>query len=203
MFKGDLVYDLPFGKGRQFLNSNGIVDAILGGWQFATTFVLESGSPFTALVGTNNNSGALSGNWYPNLIGNPYISNPSVNNWFNTCTILQDGTTFPVGCTNPAWAVPAPGTFGNSGRNILRGPGIEDVDFSLGKNFRFPLPHESGNLQIRFDALNGLNHPNFAAPGNNLGTSGVGVITGTTGNYNTTNNSFGQRTIQLGARISF
>jgi Carboxypeptidase regulatory-like domain len=203
MFKGDLVYDLPFGKGRQWLNNNGFVDAVLGGWQIATTFVFESGSPFTPLVGTNNNSGALSGNWYPNLIGNPFVSNPSVGNWFNTCTVQQNGSTYPTGCTNPAWAVPASGTFGNAGRNILWGPGIEDVDFSLGKNFHFPLPHETGNLQIRFDALDGLNHPNFAAPNNNLGTSGAGIITGTTGNYNTTNNSFGQRVIQLGARISF
>ena len=95
MFKGSLVYDLPFGKGREFLNNNAVVDAILGGWQLGTTFVLESGLPFTPQVGTNNNSGALSGNWYPNLIGNPNISNPGVNGWFNTCTILQDGATFP------------------------------------------------------------------------------------------------------------
>lgn len=203
MFKGDLVYDLPFGKGRTFLNSNTLVDAIFGGWQLGTMFVLESGSPFTPLVGTNDNSGALSGNWYPNVIGNPNVSNPTVNDWFNTCTVLQNGSTFPSGCTNPAWAVPTPGHFGDAGRNILRGPGIEDVDISLGKNFKFPLPHETGNLQIRFDALNALNHPNFAAPNNSVGTSGAGVITSTTANYNTTNNSFGQRTIQLGARISF
>ena len=203
MFKGDLVYDLPFGKGRTFLNSNGLLDAVLGGWQIGGTWVLESGRPFTPLVGTQNLSGALSGNWYPNLIGNPNVANQSVSGWFNACTILPNGTTSPAGCTNPAWAVPTPGTFGNAGRNILRGPGIEDVDISLGKNFRFPLPHESGNLQIRFDALNALNHPNFSTPGNNLGTSGAGIITSTTNNYNTTNNSFGQRLIQLGVRVSF
>jgi hypothetical protein len=203
MFKGDLVYDLPFGKGRTFLNSNGFADAVLGGWQVGATWVLESGRPFTPLVGTQNNSGALSGNWYPNLIGNPNVANQSVSGWFNTCTVLPNGTTSPAGCTNPAWAVPTPGSFGNAGRNILRGPGIEDVDISLGKNFRLPLPHETGNLQIRFDALNALNHPNFSTPGNNLGTSGAGIITSTTNNYNTTNNSFGQRLIQLGARISF
>ncbi|HWF48658.1 MAG TPA: hypothetical protein VG168_16740, partial [Bryobacteraceae bacterium] len=203
MFKGDLIVDLPFGKGRAFLNSNSAVDAVLGGWQIATTFVLESGTPFTPIIGTNNNSGALSGSWYPNVIGNPNISNSSVNGYFNTCTVLQNGSNYPVGCTNPAFAVPAPGTFGNAGRNILRGPGIEDVDFSLGKNFKLPLPHETGNLQIRFDALNGLNHPNFSTPNNSLGTSSAGLITSTTNNYNTTNNSFGQRVIQLGARISF
>jgi hypothetical protein len=208
MFKGDLVYDLPFGKGRAFLNSNGFVDAFLGGWQIGTTFVFESGFPFNPVVGATSQSGTLSGgssggSLYPNLIGNPNISNPSVGQWFNTCTTLLDGTNFPVGCTNPAWAVPAPGHFGNAGRNILWGPGIQDVDFSLGKNFRFPLPHETGNLQIRFDALNGLNHPNFDLPGNSIGTSGAGMITGTTGNYNSTNNNFGQRILQLGARFSF
>jgi hypothetical protein len=203
MFKGDLVYDLPFGKGRTFLNSNGFVDAVLGGWQLGAMFVLESGRPFTPLVGTQNQSGALSGNWYPNLIGNPNIANPSVGAWFNTCTLLQNGTTYPAGCSNPAWAIPAPGHFGTAGRNILWGPGIQDVDLSLGKNFRFPLPHETGTLQIRFDALNALNHPNFSTPNANVGTSGAGIISSTTNNYNTTNNSFGQRLIQLGARFSF
>ena len=208
MFKGDLVYDLPFGKGRAFLNSNAVLDAIIGGWQIGATFVFESGAPFTPTVGATNQpgtltGGSLGGSLYPDLIGNPNVSNQTINNWFNTCTVLLDGSHFPTGCANPAWAVPAPGHFGSAGRNILTGPGIQDVDFSLGKNFRFPLPHESGNLQIRFDALNGLNHPNFAAPGSSVGNSGAGVITGTTGNYNTTNNSFAQRTIQLGARISF
>ena len=204
MFKGSLVYDLPFGKGRTFLNnSNAVVDGFLGGWQVSTTFVLESGLPFTPLIGTSNHSGALSGKWYPDLIGNPNVANPSVGNWFNTCTVLANGTTFPAGCTNPAWAVPAVGHFGNAGRNILTAPGIEDVDISLGKNFKLPLPHETGNLQLRFDALNALNHPNFGVPGNSLGTSSAGVITGTTGNYNSTNNSFGSRLIQLGARLSF
>jgi hypothetical protein len=204
MFKGDLVYDLPFGKGRAFLNSNGVVDAILGGWQVATTFVLESGAPFTATLGATSAFGTVSGGSpYPDLIGNPKISNQNVNQWFNDCTVLLDGSHFPAGCSNPAWSVPVPGHFGTAGRNILRGPGIEDVDFSLGKNFKFPLPHETGNLQIRFDALDGLNHPNFSNPGASLGTSGDAVITSTTGNYNSTNNSFGQRTIQLGARLSF
>jgi len=203
MFKGSLIYDLPFGKGRTYLNSNAVADAVLGGWQIGTTFVLESGLPFTPTVGTNNNSGALSGNWYPDLIGNPHVSNQSINNWFNTCIILQGGATFPNGCTNPAWAVPTPGHFGTAGRNILQGPGIQDVDFSLGKNFRFPLWRETANLQIRIDALNGLNHPNFDLPGTGLGGGGAGVITGTTGNYNSTNSQFGQRTIQLGARFSF
>jgi hypothetical protein len=187
MFKGDLVYQLPFGKGRMFMNQNRMLDAVLGGWQASTVFVLESGRPFTPIVGTSNNSGAAAGNWYPNLVGDPHVDNPSVSQWFN-----------PV-----AFAIPVPGTFGNSGRNTLRGPGIEDVDFSFGKNFAIPLfGKESGNLQLRFDALNVMNHANFDIPNANIGTANAGRITATTGNYNSTNNAFGPRRLQLGARFS-
>jgi hypothetical protein len=203
MFKGDVVYQLPFGQGRRFLNNSGIVDAILGGWQASTIFVLQSGSPFTPLVGINNNSGALSGGWYPNLIGDARVSHQSIQEWFNACTLMPDGTTQPTGCSNPAWAIPAAGTFGNAGRNILRGPGIIGVDFSLGKSFRFPFPREAAQLQIRFDAQNILNHANFDLPNANVGTGGAGIISGTTGNYNSTNNTYGARQIQLGARFSF
>jgi hypothetical protein len=194
MFKGDLVYQLPIGKGRTFLDRGGILDAIIGGWQASTIFVLQSGQPFTPLVGTSNNSGALSGSWYPNLIGNPHVSNPTIQEWFNTCTLLPDGTTEPTGCTNPAWAIPAPGTFGTAGRNILRGPGLVTTDFSMGKNFRFPLPRETGQLQIRVDAMNALNHTNFGQPSASVGSpGGAGIISYTNG----------PRTVQLGARISF
>jgi len=205
MFKGDVVYQLPFGKGRAFLNNNAFVDAVIGGWQASTIFVLESGKPFTPTVGTADNSGALSGTWYPNLIGNPHVSNQNINEWFNPCTLLPDGTTYPVGCSNPAWAIPPSGTFGTAGRNILRGPGLVGVDFSMGKSFHFPLPHETGELQIRIDAQNVLNHPNFDLPNASVGTGNTGQITGASanGDYNSTNNSYGPRLIQLGVRLSF
>ncbi len=203
MFKGDVTYQLPFGKGRSFMNRGGVLDAALGGWQLSTIFTLESGRPFTFVVGTANNSGSLAGSWYPNIIANPTVSNQSINEWFNPCVLQQDGTTYPNGCSNPAFAIPAAGTFGNSGRNNFRGPGIEDVDFSLGKNFRIPLPRETGNLQLRFDAVNGLNHSNFDIPNTSIGTSTAGVISGITGSYNSSLNPFGNRRLQLGARFSF
>jgi hypothetical protein len=208
MFKGDVVYQLPFGKGRRFLGGGGIVDAILGGWQASTIFVLQSGKPFTPLVGTADNSGSLSGGsaqfgWRPNIIGDPNVSDQNIQQWFNPCTLLSDGTTEPSGCANPAWAIPAAGTFGNVGRNILRGPGVISVDFSLGKSFRFPLPRETGQLQIRMDAQNVLNHANFDFPNASVGTGGAGIISGTTGDYSTTANSYGARQIQLGVRLSF
>ena len=179
MFKGDVVYQLPVGKGKALLNRGGVLDSLLGGWQVSTIFVFESGTPFTPIISGANDSGALSGNWYPDLVGDPSVSHQSINNWFNPAAFVS----------------PAPFTFGNAGRNILRGPGLADVDFSMGKNFRIPLPHETGNLQLRFDATNALNHPNFSNPDAGIGDSNVGVISSTT-------TSTG-RILQLGARLSF
>jgi hypothetical protein len=175
MFTGDVVYQLPVGKGRTWLsNTNALVDGVLGGWQASAIFTAESGTPFTAVMGTQNLTGALSGNWYPNIVGNPYLSNPTIQEWFNTAAFTQ----------------PAAFTFGNEGRNILRGPNLIDVDFSMGKNFAFPVFSERANLQLRFDATNILNHPSFA----NIGTTNAGIITSTTA---------GGRALQLGARFSF
>ncbi|MBV8834635.1 MAG: hypothetical protein JO108_36005 [Acidobacteriaceae bacterium] len=64
----------------------------------------------------------------------------------------------------------------------------------MGKNFRFPLPHEAGQLTIRVDAMNALNHPNFGLPSTSVGTpGGAGIISSTQG----------PRVVQLGARFSF
>ena len=99
-------------------------------------------------------------NLYPNLVGNPNASNQSLNQWYNQL----------------AFAAPAPDTFGNNKRNSLRGPDLTDVDFSLAKSFGIP-GWEQGQLQLRMDAINVLNHPSFRNPSNNLNptalTSGV------------------------------
>jgi len=179
MFTGDVVYQLPVGRSRKFLsNSNALVDGVVGGWQASAIFTAESGTPFTAIMGTQNLTGALSGTWYPNVVGNPYIANPTIHQWFNT----------------GAFAQPAAFTFGNEGRNILRGPVLTGIDFSFGKNFAFPVFNERANLQLRFDATNILNHPSFANPNNQIGTPNAGIITSTT---------VGGRSLQLGARFSF
>jgi hypothetical protein len=177
MFKGDVVYQLPVGKGRRYLNRGGILDVLAGGWQVSAIFVAESGTPFTPIMGTQNQTGALAGTWYPNLVGNPFLANPTIHAWFNTA----------------AFAQPAPFMYGNSGRNILRGPDMSDVDFSMAKDLRVPR-FERGILQVRFDATNALNHPSFSNPSNGIGTAGAGVITNTT---------VGGRVLQLGARFSF
>jgi hypothetical protein len=184
-FKGSVVYSIPLGRGHQYLNS-AAGDAALGGWQASTTFVAESGAPFTVVMNNATNSGALDGSWYPNLIGNPHVSNQSINQWFNQL----------------AYATPATDTFGNGKRNSLRGPDLTDVDFSLAKTFTIP-GWEQGKLQLRMDAINILNHPSFINPSNNLNPTAlstgvpdpsVGKITATT---------ITGRVVQVSARFSF
>ncbi len=177
MFKGDIVYILPFGKGRQYLNQGGAVDAVLGGWRLSSIFVVQSGAPFTLTWSQANNSGALAGDWYPNLVGNWRVSNPNTQQWYNPA----------------AFAEPAAYTFGNLGRNSLRGPGLSSIDLSLGKSFHIP-KFERGQLEFRADATNFLNHPSFSNPGSGWVPAGSQQITSTT---------VTGRAIQLGARLSF
>lgn len=182
--KGRVVYQLPFGKGRQFLNNNWLVDEVIGGWQASGTVVAQGGQPFTVTMKTNN-SYAQAGSWFPNVIGNPHLSSKGPNHgtdqWFNEA----------------AFAQPTPGTFGNSGRNSLRGPGLSDVNFSLGKTFAI---WEQVHLQVRADATNVFNHPSFSLPGGSL-TVANGVVT--TGTSTIRGVTVGGRHMQLGARLTF
>ena len=117
------------------------------------------------------------GGRFPNIIGDPGLSNPTIHKYFNTA----------------AFAQPAAFTFGNAGRNILVGPGMSDLDFSMAKSLAVP-KLERGRLQLRFDATNIINHPSFSNPNASIGTPNAGIITSTT---------IGGRVVQLGARLSF
>lgn len=190
-FKGNFVYELPFGKGQTFLkDQGGVVDALLGGWHISGIFIIQSGTPFTPVWGGANLSGsAPNGNlylagfsaaesWYPNVVGNWHVANPNVNQWFNPA----------------AFAQPAPYTFGNTGRNVLFGPDERTLNFSMGKTFRIPKLGEGGQIQVRFDSTNILNHPCFSNPNASIGTPAAGIITSTT---------VTGRVLQLGARFAF
>jgi hypothetical protein len=179
--KGTLVYAVPFGRGHQYLNSTA-GDAALGGWQASLSFQAESGAPFAVYLdptgaGSNCN-GCIT---YPNLVGNPHVSNPSISEWFDPA----------------AYASASPGlpafTFGNTKRNSLRGPKLTDMDFSLGKTWSLP-GWEQGKLELRMDATNILNHPSFRNPDGKITDSSAGEISGTT---------ITGRVLQVGARFSF
>jgi hypothetical protein len=187
-FKATAVYAVPVGRGHQYLNSTA-ADAALGGWQASLSFQAESGAPFTVFLDPGPSGSLCNGCFlYPDLAGNPHVSNQSIHQWFD----------------NAAYATPAPNTFGNNKRNSLRGPKLTDLDFSLGKTWSLP-GWEQGKLGLRMDATNILNHPGFQNPdsklsdprvpdANGIVTSGVGTISGTT---------IGGRVLQLAARFSF
>lgn len=185
-FKGSVVYELPFGKKRQFLNQNTAVDAVVGGWQLSMIGIARSGSPFTITYGGTNLSYSQAGSWRPNLVGDPGVSHRSISGWFNPA----------------AFVAPAPGTFGDLGRNTIYGPDLTELNASLGKIFLFK---EGVQLQVRIDATNALNHPSFGLPDTNFDdpvdlTSNPGRPTGA-GTINST--TVNGRNIQLGARLSF
>jgi hypothetical protein len=185
VFKGSLVYSVPLGRGHQYFSSP-LADAALGGWQASASWVAESGAPFTVIMNDATPSGALDGSLYPNLVGNPHVSNQSINQWFNQL----------------AYAAPAPLTFGNNRRNSLRGPRLTDVDFSLAKSWGLP-GWEQGKLQLRMDALNVLNHPSFRNPSNNLNPAVLGTNTPDPSVGAITATTITGRIVQLAARFSF
>ena len=153
-------YALPFHR------SGGGLDAkLVNGWETFGILTLQSGRPFTvALLSEIDNSGTgrsilgFGNNDRPNLIANPELSNPTTDRWFNT----------------DAFAFPAPGTFGNAGRNILDGPGYQNFNASLVKNTALT---EDVNLQFRVETFNLFNHPNFNLPDNFLPSPTFGRIT--------------------------
>jgi Carboxypeptidase regulatory-like domain len=176
------LYELPFGKTKEYANS-GIGAAILGGWQLGTIVSLRSGLPVNATLGgsSGSNAGTGGGTLRPNFVGNPYSGAPNtVGEWFNAS----------------AFAIPALGTFGDAGLNALRGPDFRDVDFSVIRTFGLT---ERFKLQFRAEMFDLFNHPNFANP--NLAI-GVGVT-----NFDTINNTVqgagADRNIQFALKLLF
>ncbi|MBZ5496295.1 MAG: carboxypeptidase-like regulatory domain-containing protein [Acidobacteriia bacterium] len=157
-------YDLPVGRGGRFLSDRAFTSALLAGWSTHGIVTLQSGRPFTvALLPEidNSNTGIASlgfgANNRPNRIASGELSNPGPAAWFDTS----------------AFALAAYGSFGNSGRNILNGPGYQDVSLSLIKDSRI---REGLTLQFRAEFFNVLNHTNLDLPDIFLGSPTFGRI---------------------------
>jgi outer membrane receptor protein involved in Fe transport len=191
----EVVYELPFGSGRQF-KLHGVADEIAGGWRISTIFQWHGGVPFTPVIqssvaqavdpGLDSALGVGNMNLYPNLVGNPKVSKPTIGEWFNPA----------------AFANPAAGTFGNNGRMTLTGPGFANVDISIGKVF--PLHFERMQLEIRADMYNAFNHVNYANPDANVGYAGGKLADTTSGTITAPAVWPGNgRIIQVGAHLTF
>jgi hypothetical protein len=176
-------YDLPFGDGRSYLDHGGVANFFVGGWTASESFSANTGFPFTVLASTPNP--ALSGSLFANVSGNPKASSPTISQWFNVA----------------AFSNPAAFTFGNSSRDMLRGPGFWDWDVSMGKQFPLPIGTEKRyHMDLRGDFYNVLNHPNFAQPNSTVGSAATGKITAIA--FSNTNNN-PARQIQVGLSFVF
>jgi hypothetical protein len=182
-FSGSFIYELPFGTGKALLNRGTVLNGFVGGWQISNTWQAQTGVPFTPTWGGGGSDFSGSGTWYPNRVCNGAISNPTIQEWFNPAC-------FPSA---------ALGTYGNSGRDVLFGPGFFNMNTALAKSFKLRWLGEAGLLHIRADAFDVLNHPNFGQPNASIVPGLVGVTTSTA----TITSARTQRNVQLGARIVF
>jgi hypothetical protein len=154
-------YELPFGPGKQYLSDGGIASHVLGGWQVQGVARFASGFPFS-ITSTNV---CLCGSFIPQRVNfapgreedKGKLDDPTQQVWFD----------------KTAYVVAPTGTQGTAGRNTVRGPGYQRVDFSLSKRF----PIGMTRLEFRAEVFNLLNHTNFGTPDNNISNPTAGVIT--------------------------
>jgi hypothetical protein len=153
------TYSFPFGRGKKFASdARGAREALIGGWRLNSIDTFKRGAPFTpVMVSSLLNSGSAV--QWPNRIGSGNLDNRSIRAWFNIADFVSPGNY----------------TYGNSGRNILFGPGTRQVDLSLFKDFVF---NERGRrLEFRSEAFNVLNTPQFNGPNVQIGNAAAGTIT--------------------------
>ena len=166
------IYELPFGKGKAFLNAGGPVTYILGNWQINGITTFQTGSPFTVTQSFNGANTDV-GQRRPDTIGNPNgLSHDrprgeQVAKFFDTSAFMEN---------RPADPTNGPFRFGNTGRHTVIGPGIHNWDFAIYKDFRID---ESKRVQFRTEFFNIMNRPIFANPGVTLGTPQFGRISAT------------------------
>jgi hypothetical protein len=180
------IYQLPFGRGRNFMNGGGVKDAFLGGWDLNTVTLLETGPWLTPSISgsadqsnTNLvNRGAIA---RPDVVSKNFYTGQSRAQYFNLSAFAP----------TPAGA----GRFGNAGVGILEGPGTSTVALGVAKQFRI-----TEKLHARFETTftNVLNHTNFAPPVTAIDSSTFGALTGPQ-----TAENAGNRTGQAALRLDF
>jgi hypothetical protein len=155
-FVASYAYDLPFGRGKAFGgNASGFLNQVIGNWQIAGITSASTGNWYTVTDSATNLSNSDCGGTVaffcarPNVVGNPNAHPCAPGQLFNTCAFA----------TNTVQ-----GTFGNAGRNIVRGPGLQEWDISLFKIF--PV-REQVRFEFRAESFNTFNHVNpvFGIPG--------------------------------------
>jgi hypothetical protein len=179
------MWELPLGRGRRYLgNIPRAVDEVFGGWNIAWVTYLQSGQYFSPSFSDDDPSNTNTFGGLPDRVcnGNLPPSERRLDRWFDTSCFVP----------------PPPGRFGNSGVNVLEGPGLHAHNVTLLKKFQL-------TERLRFDLMalvsNLFNHPNFLFPVADISTSGAGVIGETHGLYS--GERAGPRMIEIRGRIQF
>ena len=178
-FNFNLLYDLPYGKGKSFgSGANGIAQSVFGGWQLGSIANVRTGLPIdveiarAAIVYRNNATGVITTS--PLVVGGVLQTTPMVNvpGGGQSRNVARPNLVAGVDpylhnrgwlfINSAAFSMPAPGTYGNLGRNALRGPGISQFDLTLTKKF---FVRESMYFEFRAECYNILNSPVYQAPG--------------------------------------
>jgi hypothetical protein len=199
-------YDLPFGKGKAFLNHGGLVNEVIGGWKTTAIFQVQTGTPI-ALPGRFRISNPFTPGGTPNPItqANEFCApvTKTLTHWFNPCAFAQA----PSAVISPADLVPGDnevllsqaGTlpYGQPGRLTVTGPGFNRLDMSLFKSFAIPFRESA--FQLRADVFNVTNTPSFSDPNNSITGANAGDITTVRFNGILPNG----RVIQVAGRLNF
>jgi len=217
-FVQSYVYQLPFGKGKHFLNSSSrAMDAVFGGWQIEGILTVMTGLPFTVTYSSTYLNLAQGGTNTPEQV-TPSVQilhgiNTTSNGgsaWFNPAAFApppcQSATPTPACPTGAIDQINgAAQQVGNVGRNSLIGPGFFDLNAALAKTIQFT---ERMGLQLRLETVNTTNTPQFANPNTGCCTANnanFGFVTGTLGSGSGSINSGtgGPRSVQLAAKFTF
>ncbi len=173
-------WQVPIGKGKRlFASARGWQQGAVGGWQLSGTSFFGTGAPITiSTAGANANIGE---SLKPNRLATGTAREMAGRRrgvdypWFDPAAFVKvpSCVSKTVGCPADEYGF-RPFLYGNSGRNILDGPGRAYVNLAMMKNFRF---HEQRNFQFRFESFNALNRPNFKLPNNAFNQPTAGLIT--------------------------
>lgn len=185
-FVASYIYEPPFFKG----SANGFLKYVLSGWQIAGVTTIQSGIPANITFAADRANVGLAGLQRPNLVGGV----PELDCQPNTAGTTAVARRELINCYDPsAFALPAPFTFGDAPRNVLRGPNLKVTDLSLTKNI--PLGKDV-RFQLRAEIYNLFNRANFGNPNTSLGSAAFGRIT-------TLATGATMRRIQLGGKLIF
>lgn len=191
------IVELPFGPGKRWIN-RGAASQVLGGWRATAVYTISSGSPFGILdnsYGYCNAAHTLTNR--PMMLSDPLPSGfqQTIDHWFDKNAFDFSGNCPAPGLLTPTGPFDTLKAFGDAPRyfSSLRNPGVNNLDFSVQKDFRIPADEET-RLQFRADFFNMPNHPQFAELNGDLTSGSFSRITRT---------SVANRTIQLGLHLYF